>query len=62
MYLHNGKLYTVTDEPGQPTAGRAAQSGSWLRPLSRLFGFGWLGLAAAFPATFLLQRRRRSRR
>jgi hypothetical protein len=63
MYLHNGKLYTVTDEPGQPTAGKTAQTGTWFQSLSRLFGFhiGWLGLAAVFPAAFVWQRKRRAR-
>jgi hypothetical protein len=63
MYLHDGKLYTVTDEPGQPTAGPGAQRG-WLRSLSRLFGtgLGWLGLGLVFPAAFVIQRKRRIRR
>jgi hypothetical protein len=61
MYLHDGKLYTVTDEPGQPTAAKSAQTGSWLQSLSKLFGlsFGWLGLAA-FPAALVRQRKRRA--
>ncbi|HEV7889678.1 MAG TPA: hypothetical protein VGP08_03520 [Pyrinomonadaceae bacterium] len=59
MYLHDGKLYTVTDEPGQPTNGPGAQRG-WFQSLSRLFGasLGWLGLAAVFPAAIVLQRKR----
>lgn len=63
MYLHDGKLYTVTDEPGQPTANRSAQGGTWLQSLSKLFGlsFGWLGLAA-FPAALVRQRKRRARK
>ena len=46
-----------------PTAGKAAQAGTWLQSLSRLFGFnlGWLGLAVAFPAAFVWQRKRRAR-
>ncbi len=61
MYLHDGKLYTVTDEPGQPTATKSAQARTWLQSLSRLFGlsFGWLGLAA-FPAALVRQRKRRA--
>jgi hypothetical protein len=59
MYLRDGKLYTVTDEPGQPTAGKAAQT-SWLQSLSKLFGFGWLGLGLVIPAAFVWQRRRRT--
>jgi hypothetical protein len=65
MYIHDGKLYTVTDEPGQPTAGAGtgAQTG-WLKSLSNLFGtgFGWLGLALVFPAAFVWQRKRRVRK
>jgi hypothetical protein len=59
MYLHDGKLYTVTDEPGQPTATKSAQAGSWFQSLSKLFGFsfGWLGVAA-----FVWQRKRRARK
>ena len=57
MYLRDGQLYTVTDEPGQPTAGRAAQT-SWLQTLSKFFGLGWLGFALIIPAAFVWQRRR----
>jgi hypothetical protein len=59
MYIHDGKLYTVTDEPGQPTAGKAAQT-SWLHTLSKFFGFGWLGFALVIPVAFVWQRRRRT--
>ena len=59
MYLRDGKLYTVTDEPGQPTTGKAAQT-SWLQSLSKLFGFGWLGFALIIPAAFVWQRKRRA--
>ncbi|HYE15973.1 MAG TPA: hypothetical protein VD968_16145, partial [Pyrinomonadaceae bacterium] len=65
MYLRDGRLYTVTDEPGQPTAGKSAQSGaSWLGALARLFGtgFGWLGLFIVVPPAFVLRRRRRGSR
>jgi hypothetical protein len=58
MYLRDGKLYTVTDEPGQPTAGKTAQT-SWLGALSKFFGLGWLGLGLVVPAAFVWQRRRR---
>ncbi|MDT5158233.1 MAG: hypothetical protein QOH51_2590 [Acidobacteriota bacterium] len=64
MFLHDGKLYTVTDEPGQPTAIKTAQQkGTWLQSLARFFGtgFGWLGLAFVFPAAFIWQRKRRGR-
>lgn len=63
MYIHDGKLYTVTDEPGQPTAGPGARA-SWIQSLTKLFGFhfGWLGLVAVFPAAFVLQRKRRARK
>jgi hypothetical protein len=60
MYIRDGKLYTVTDEPGQPTAGRTAERSSWLQSLARLFGtgFAWLGLFVLFPTAFVWQRKR----
>jgi LVIVD repeat len=60
MYLHDGKLYTVTDEPGRPTAAKTAQAGSWLQSLSRLFGagLGWLGVFVIFPAALVRLKRR----
>jgi hypothetical protein len=64
MYIRDGKVYTVTDEPGEPTAGKAAQT-SWLKSIARLFGtggFGWLGLFVLFPAGLVWQRRRGGRR
>ncbi|MCA1636024.1 MAG: hypothetical protein LC802_20610 [Acidobacteria bacterium] len=59
MYLRDGKLYTVTDDAGTPTAG-APQQSSWLRSLSKLFGtgLGWMGLFVIFPVAFVWQKRR----
>jgi hypothetical protein len=60
MYLHDGKLYTVTDEATAPTAAQSSQQSSWLKSLSKLFGtnFTWLGLFVLFPVALVRQKRR----
>jgi hypothetical protein len=63
MYLRpDGQLFTVTDEPGQPTAAPPKQT-SWLGSLSRLFGtsFIFLGLFVLCPAALVRHKRRRGR-
>lgn len=63
MYIKDGALFTVTDEPGEPTAKpqspKPAET-SWLQSLSRLFGtgLGWLSLFVVFPVAFVIKKRR----
>jgi hypothetical protein len=64
MYLHDGKLYTVTDDAGTPPAPAASQQTSWLRSFSELFGtsLGWMSLFVLFPTAFVWQRKRERKR